>query len=354
MLVFNVMFGRGLGGIEQSMLDYHIALSKTDTKVVSFAHPDAKILKKFAKAGIPSNEIIKLKNMGQWDVFAKILIAQLLKKFKPDAVIAHGNRAINLFHKACKKHNVPLIGVTHNYKLQHFHKCDAAFAITENLAEEVRKEIGTEHIFNIPHMINIAPHLQPPPKPFANPPIIGVMSRMVPEKGLELFLRALEHLKSHHIEFKAKIGGDGDERKNLEDLIQELGLGDYVELLGWQNDKADFYSSIDIFCLPSLRESFGIVILEAYKAALPIVSTRTHGPNEIIHHNFTGILTEVDIVELAEGLEKLIKDEKLAHKLGKQGYEYALANFCSNVIGKKIRDSISEITQNHAKLKKSA
>ena len=81
---------------------------------------------------------------------------------------------------------------------------------------------------------------------------------------------------------KLTIGGDGPERRALKQLTMDLDISDKVEFVGWVEDVAEFLSGSDLFVLPSREEPFGIVILEAMAVGIPIVTTKTQGPLEIL------------------------------------------------------------------------
>lgn len=100
---------------------------------------------------------------------------------------------------------------------------------------------------------------------------ILAMSRMVEGKGFDMILESLSGCtKNYEILF----AGDGDFRNELESRARRLGLGEHVKFLGWLDDtsKNELLRSVDIFCLPSRNDSFGMVYIEAMKAGLPIIA----------------------------------------------------------------------------------
>src|SRR5439155_1143111 len=86
-------------------------------------------------------------------------------------------------------------------------------------------------------------------------------------------------------------------------------------------DKARFYKTADIFCAPSTgQESFGIVLLEAMAAGLPVVASDIHGYKRVVQRNVTGLLVEPKEPDaIAAALERLICDEGLRRRLGEAG-----------------------------------
>jgi hypothetical protein len=93
MHIVNAMFGKGLGGIEQALVDYCEALKMQGHKVSVIISKKAKIKAALLPLGV---NILEVKNFAAWDIFAKIYIKKIMKQLAPDAVILHGNRAISL------------------------------------------------------------------------------------------------------------------------------------------------------------------------------------------------------------------------------------------------------------------
>jgi glycosyltransferase involved in cell wall biosynthesis len=187
--------------------------------------------------------------------------------------------------------------------------------------------------------------------PDKSPIKIGVIARFVKKKGVDIFLKSLAALKAYGIEFEAIIAGEGDERENLQKLRDELKLENQVRFIGWVKDKSLFYNSIDIFCLPSTHEPFGIVLLEAMVHKKPIVSSGTEGPIEIIEDGVDGILFENGHAgKLAEKMSELIKNPKLQKTLSENAYKkvceiYSIESV-ANIISSNIEDIISKTKSN--------
>ncbi len=348
MHIVNVMFGREFGGIEQSFMDYCTAIERNGAYITAIIHPDAKIKKQLQKLAESHKrmQIIEVSNRGQWDIFAVRNIRKVLQENKPDAVIAHGNRAITLMKKA-SKYICPVVGVAHNYNIKRLPKLDAVFTITQDLRGKVSGlGIDIEKVYHIPNMIEVGE--MPKINPFRKPPIIGTMGRMVKKKGFDIFIEAMVNLKKNDIDFKAIIGGVGEEQDNLKKLANEKGITDKVEFIGWVEDKAEFFREIDIFCLPSLHEPFGIVLLEAFVAAKPVVTSDTEGPTEIVTDGIDAVFVEKgNAKDMAYALADIIADEKNAAILAKNGYKTVKQLYDTAVIGKKIDSGLKEIIEKY-------
>ena len=80
----------------------------------------------------------------------------------------------------------------------------------------------------------------------------------------------------------------------MQKIVRELDLEKEVEFVGWIKNKREFFDSIDIFCLPSKNEPFGIVLLEAMKYRKPIISTKADGPLEILRDEVDALMIDIE------------------------------------------------------------
>ena len=116
------------------------------------------------------------------------------------------------------------------------------------------------------------------------------------------------------------IAGDGEKAGELRRLASMLGIADRVSWLGWRGDAAELMAAFDVFLLPSLREGFGLVLLEAMSRRVPIVASRVGAIPEIVIDGETGILVEPrNVDELAKAMTRLLKDRALRKYMGLLG-----------------------------------
>jgi glycosyltransferase involved in cell wall biosynthesis len=339
MHIINVMFSRGLGGIEQSFVDYCEAVKSQGHKVSAIIHPKATIRAALLPLGI---NIINVKNLGPWDIFAKIYIKKILKQTRPDAIILHGNKALKLTKAAAESIAIPLIGVTHNYNIRRQIGLDAIFATTEDLKQAIITAGQKQNtVYKIPNMIRVTN--QPAAKPFNTPPVIGTMGRFVKKKGFDTFLHAIAKLKQDGIAVKAILGGDGEEAATLKELSENLGITDIIEFRGWIKNKSELFDNIDIFCLPSLHEPFGIILLEAFMAGTPVITTNSEGPSEIATNNKHAlVIAKGDCDAMAAAIRTLITNQPLANKLAQGAFE-TVKEYDIKSVGERIGGALEEI-----------
>lgn len=168
------------------------------------------------------------------------------------------------------------------------------------------------------------------------PPVLCFVGRIVPEKGVELLLKALGGLRSE--EWVLKVGGTGNPEylDLLKSQASELGISDKVEWLGYQEDIWQVMGSADIGVIPSVvPESFGLTILEFMNMGVPVVSTSGGAQGEIIRNGRDGILVEPEESALRGALAELIASPAKRRDMGKAALEHA-ADFSYDVFWERI------------------
>jgi glycosyltransferase involved in cell wall biosynthesis len=176
-------------------------------------------------------------------------------------------------------------------------------------------------------------------------PTIGSMGRYVHKKGFHIYLEALAILKKKEIKFQAVLAGKGAEESALQEQAKNLNLNDILTFKPWISDKNKFYKNIDIFCLPSLHEPFGIILLEALLAGKACAVAESEGPSEIIKSQEHALTCPInDAKALAKILETLINNPKVAQKTAEKARE-AAEPFLQEHVSKSIKDALSSICQ---------
>ncbi|KPK41742.1 MAG: hypothetical protein AMJ78_04645 [Omnitrophica WOR_2 bacterium SM23_29] len=153
------------------------------------------------------------------------------------------------------------------------------------------------------------------------PPIIGTVGRLVTSKGHRYLIEAMELVKKSVPDIKLFVVGDGFLRKKLDSMVKKLGLADNIQFLGVVDNIAEFLSGIDIFVLPTLYESFGIVLIEAQACKKPVVVSDVGSIREVIKNGQTGLLVPPKNPRaIADAIIRLIRDKQLSKRLGEAGF----------------------------------
>ncbi|GAB6990272.1 N-acetyl-alpha-D-glucosaminyl L-malate synthase BshA [Paenibacillus pini] len=130
--------------------------------------------------------------------------------------------------------------------------------------------------------------------------------------------------------------GEGPELPKIQCKINELGLEDKVYFLGKQDEIAQVISLADVLLLPSEKESFGLVALEAMACGVPTVGSQAGGIPELVVHGETGFLTPIgDTSQMAEYAIRLLSDAELTERFREACLRRACKDFADGLITKK-------------------
>jgi glycosyltransferase involved in cell wall biosynthesis len=151
------------------------------------------------------------------------------------------------------------------------------------------------------------------------------IGRVTQIKRPDRFLDVVSELKKREIELDFFIAGDGELLEMCRERIKKEGLP--VTILGWQSDIERVLSAADIVVLTSDNEGTPLSLIQAGMAGLPVVTTNVGSVPEVVLEGLTGIVTGLDVQELAVALEKLVNDKVLRSKLGAAAQEFTLSNF---------------------------
>jgi len=150
--------------------------------------------------------------------------------------------------------------------------------------------------------------------------VVLSVGRLEEQKGHRYLIDAFAQVRFDEPRAHLVIAGEGSLRRQLTLQIERLGLQDCVHLLGWRPDVPNLMQIAEVFVLPSLWEGFGLVLLEAMAAHLPVVAFDTSAIPEIVVDGKTGLLVPPrESQALAEGILRLLKDPGLAHEMGQAG-----------------------------------
>lgn len=161
--------------------------------------------------------------------------------------------------------------------------------------------------------------------------VVGIVSRLVTEKGYVEFFRAAEWLIKHHANIFFLVVGErlqSDHAKAIDDLIKhaQQQLGGKLLLAGMREDVPEMLAAMDIYCLPSYREGLPTTVIEAMLMAKPVVATKIRGSREAVVDGQTGLLVPTrDAGALGHAIARLLEDAGLRASMGRAGRERARA-----------------------------
>ena len=151
------------------------------------------------------------------------------------------------------------------------------------------------------------------------------IGRITQIKRPDRFLDVVSEVKKRGIDLDFFMAGDGELLEGCRKRISQQDLP--VTVLGWQSDIEKVLSAADIVVLTSDNEGTPLSLIQAGMAGLPVVTTNVGSVPEVVLDSVTGIITDLDVQEIANALEKLATDKALREGLGLAAQEFTLANF---------------------------
>lgn len=346
MYVVNVVLSSQNGGLERASLDYVSAFLRLEHKVSLIVRNTCQFADEAQALGCEVH--FQPNRFGLYDPVAMWELRRWVKQEKPDIIFAHGNRAISLMRRAVGR-LVPVVAVNHTSRVRRSVGSDAVIVVNATQKADVLRlgHRDMSRVFIVPNMVTITDNqrrkeVSPAPR---DVPVLGVLSRFWEVKGVDVFIRAVAELKRRGIVFHARIGGDGILRERLDALSRQENLGDVLEFVGWVKDRNAFYDSIDIFCLPSRSETFGIVVLEAFQHKVPVVATRTIGPLEISEgREVVQFVPSEDSMAFADAVQELLRDWQKSRIQAAAAFSLLEEKYDVNVVAGQLRSIIEEVT----------
>ncbi len=172
--------------------------------------------------------------------------------------------------------------------------------------------------------------------------IIGTVSRLVPQKDLPTLLKAFKAVLERNPNLALSIVGRGIEKENLHKLANQLHIEPKIS---WTEKTSNVYSDIlnmQVFCLTSLYEGFGLVLLEAMQCGVPIVASRNSAIVEVLGDEYPYLFETSNSNDLAEKISILLHPEH--RELAVQYLARRLILFSPDIMAKKVNGIYQEIT----------
>jgi len=165
--------------------------------------------------------------------------------------------------------------------------------------------------------------------------------RLIKEKNVDVLIKAISLLKKDFPEIYCCVVGDGPERNTLEKLTRELGVQENVIFAGFQEygELIGKIKASKVFVLPSSREGFGMVVIEAFACGVPVVTVREkyNAAQGLVEDGVDGFVVRLEEKEIAKAVEKIIKknsgnieaSEAAYNKAEKYDWDEIVENICS-------------------------
>jgi len=163
------------------------------------------------------------------------------------------------------------------------------------------------------------------------------VGRLIKEKNVDVLLEAVSLLRNDRPDIRCCIVGDGPEKTELEGLIYKLGITDNVDLRGFAeyDEVIGWMKASRVLVLPSTREGFGMVVVEAFACELPVVTVDAeHNAAQGLIDDACGAVVELDPVRMAAALGRIIADDRVREKMSRNAGSKAEAYDWDEIVGK--------------------
>ncbi len=157
---------------------------------------------------------------------------------------------------------------------------------------------------------------------------IGYIGQLISRKNLTATLQAFAALVQQHANCRLVLIGDGDERSQLEQLAQQLGVAGQVDFMGFRDDRLRLLPSFDCFVLTSSLEGIPRCLMEAMAAKVCVTAFNIPGVDRLIEHQKTGLLADYgDTAALTALWQQLIEQPALKQQLAEAGCQHVYQHF---------------------------
>jgi len=284
----------------------------------------------------PHGEIIE-NNFRHLSISGQLLprrIRELARSWQPDAMMAWMPRGARLMPELPGLVRLTRLG-DYPKNLKHFGNSDLLVTNTPGIAERC-KALGWEKpvkvISNFVRQVEVDPVSRAQFDTPGNAFVVGASGRFVPRKGFDAILRAVAELPDAWL----WIAGTGEREAELRQLADTLGIAGRTRFLGWLDEPMHAMAATDAYLMASRHEPLGNVVLEAWHAGVPVISTRSEGPSWFATDGQDALMVDIDAVDqMTDALLRLRDDRALRDRLRRGGRQTLNARFTRDSIARQ-------------------
>lgn len=307
--------------------------------------PEARIVPAATRQALHIREYPHLLQPVVGRVVLEILLRQLLAD-PPDLVHAQSMTALRGATWIARELERPLVVTIHDFLRPRSLRidrrvCQRVIAVSDAVRQHL---IEQQHL--APDLVTVISsgvgcQRNEPLEPVLNPskvPVVGTAGPLEAVKGFPYFLGAAARVLATGRDVEFVVAGAGPEEQNLRRLSRQLGIAQRVTFLPNLSDFSPALEAMDVFCLPSLLQGLGTIMLEAMALGKPVIATKVGGVFQAIRDGETGLLVPPsDSGQLAEKILELLDDPVKARRLGQAARELVAAQFS---VGKMVEQTV--------------
>jgi len=337
MKVLHVISSGGMYGAEAVILNLSRAMNESGhcSIVGSFANEPVPNLQLHERAQAEGLESYLIPCRGQFDRGVSARIRELVVQHGVDVVHSHGYKSDVYAWFALRGTGVPYVSTCHtwydnNLAVRLYGALDRlvlrGYSAVAAVSADVRRRlldagVSREKIHFIENGIDLRPFdgawKAVKQKGENSGRLVGLIGRLATEKGVDVFLRAAALVLKEMPESRFVVAGEGPEREALERLINELGVREYVMMMGRCDETAKLYGTLDVMVSSSRHEGLPMGILEGMASGRAIIATPVGEVPAVIVDGETGVLVAVeDATALARAILRLLGDPVERLRLG--------------------------------------
>jgi len=340
MRILQICSASEIGGGEIHFADLANVLAQRGHQVFAALRPAS--LVRPMLTSLPSENITELPMRNSLNLATAMKLSQFVRAKEIEIVHAHVARDYPLAALARGRSNARLVLTRHVlFPLNQIHKLtlrrtSRVIAVSRAVAESLYSQsvFDAEKVVTIHNGINLTKFASVEARQASSQKFrVGTAGHIAPIKGQEDFVRAAAIVIQNHPDVEFVMAGEDKSRSRenrmaLEKLIRELGLEQNVTLIGWVDDMPQFLSTLDLFVSSARSEPFGLAIVEAMAAGVPVVATASEGALEIIDDQRSGRLVPIgDPASVANVIEQLISDATERRRLAQNAKAVAREQF---------------------------
>ena len=326
-----------LGGGERHLADLANGLTRRGHDVYVALVPASPLQSELSD--LPKENIIELPLRNSLDVASALKLAQFVRRNQIEIIHAHLARDYPLAAFAARRANGARVVLTRHvlFPLKKIHRLTLrrvarVIAVSRMVADGLRAQalFDERKLVVIHNGIDVEKFSRKQNERSSaesgrgykqERPRVGTIGHLAPIKGHDDFIRAAGIVCATRDDVDFIIAGEDKsrsraDRQHLEKLIEELGLGQRVRLVGWVEDLARLLSTLDLFVSSARSEAFGLAIVEAMAAGVPVIASSSEGGREIIESGQSGRLIPISDTEaMASAICELLDDRNMREHL---------------------------------------
>ncbi len=361
MRVLQLISSNGFYGAEGVMASLASGLSslgcKVDICLFDLKKMPARDLERLHDvSGVPIRD---LRCTTGFDLRALLRLVDMIRDIDAEVIHCHGYKSDIYGVLAAHIVGCKVIATCHNWSnrssslrrsmavdlrfLRHF---DSVVAVSENVASILRNAgLPISKLRRINNGIDIRSYdFNTSPLHNESSPVLGVVSRLAEEKGIDVLIRALPRILEIHPTLMCRVVGDGPERDKLLDLAASLDITQHLRLEGFCSNTRKFLKTCTVIALPSRTEGMPLALLEAMASGRPVVASCVGSIPDLLLDGAAGILVPPDNPEaLADGILHVLSESDLRKQITEMASEHVRLHFDASLMARSYYDTYREL-----------